>query len=79
VQRKDDLRGACPGVDARRHNNLVFGGSHWIRTMMQSCASAARLLGGGSHSLPRTWTAMPKIPSGHRRLGPSWHCSASSG
>jgi hypothetical protein len=41
----DDLRGARLWHDGSRHE-LVFGGSRRIRTMMQSCASAARLRGG---------------------------------
>jgi len=58
--------------DDRRHN-LVFGGALCgLRTMMQSYASAARLLGGRAHSLPRHcshgWLRVTA------RLGLSWHC-----
>ena len=34
------------GAQKSRHN-LVFGRSVWIATMMQSCASSAKLRGGG--------------------------------
>ena len=40
-------RGACHWRGRTRHK-LVFGRSGWIGTMMQSCASAAELRGGGS-------------------------------
>src|ERR1700737_3224611 len=43
--------GSSPsGVESSRHN-LVFGGSIWIRTMMQPCASAAKLRGGAHSSV----------------------------
>jgi hypothetical protein len=43
---RDDPRGARHwGASSRR--TLVFGRSVWILTMMQSCASAAKLRGGG--------------------------------
>ena len=34
------------GRKPSRHK-LVFGRTLWVRTMMQSCASAAKLRGGG--------------------------------
>jgi hypothetical protein len=40
--------------------------------MMQSCASAARLLGGRTHSLQRHWSHGRR--TGHCHLGSSWHC-----
>jgi hypothetical protein len=40
--------------------------------MMQSCASAARLLGGRTHSFHRHWS-QGRI-TGHCHLGSSWHC-----
>ena len=40
------------GRGTSRHT-LVFGRSVRILTMMQSCASAAKLRGGGPHSLRR--------------------------
>jgi hypothetical protein len=43
---QDERGGACLWWRSS-HHNLVFGGPLGIRTMMQSCASAARLLGGG--------------------------------
>jgi hypothetical protein len=47
----DDLRGArFPGADQSRHD-LVSGGSR-TRTMMHSCASAAKLRGGGPILFP---------------------------
>ena len=43
---RDDPRGARHwGASSRR--KLVSGRSVWILTMMQSCASAAKLRGGG--------------------------------
>jgi len=44
---QDDQRRACQRWRRSSRHNLVFGGSLRIRTMMQSCASAARLRGGG--------------------------------
>ena len=46
-----DRRGSLRSEERSSLHNLVFGGSRTVRnpkTMMQSCASAARLLGGGS-------------------------------
>src|ERR1700722_11191902 len=43
-----------------------------LRTMMQSCASAARLLGGRAHSLPRHCGHGWLRVTAH--LGLSWHC-----
>jgi hypothetical protein len=58
--------------DDRRHN-LVFGGALCgLRTMMQSYASAARLLGGRAHSLPRHCSHGWLRVTAH--LGLSWHC-----
>jgi hypothetical protein len=49
--RDDDQRGArFPGADQSRHD-LVSGGSR-TRTMMHSCASAAKLRGGGPILFP---------------------------
>src|SRR5271169_3017550 len=49
--RDDDPRGArFPGADQSRHD-LVSGGSR-TRTMMHSCASAAKLRGGGPILFP---------------------------
>ena len=49
--RDDDLRGArFPGADQSRHD-LVSGGSR-TQTMMHSCASAAKLRGGGPILFP---------------------------
>ena len=52
VMLRNDPRGARHwGASSRR--KLVCGRSVWILTMMQSCASAAKLRGGGPHSLRR--------------------------
>ena len=57
--RADDQRGArFRGADQSRHN-LVFGGSK-TRTMMQPCASAAKLRSGGP-ILPLGMTAMSHL------------------
>src|SRR3546814_20910127 len=42
------IRGEPWRAGGARRRSLVFGGSASIRTMMRSCASAARLRGGGS-------------------------------
>ena len=52
----DNSRGARHRARRSRHN-LVFGRSVRIGTMMQSCASAARLRGAGPFS-PAAWKAM---------------------
>jgi hypothetical protein len=58
------------GGDDRRHI-LVFGGAPCrLRTMMQSCASAARLFGGRAHSLPGRCA----MGAGHRPPRIVWHC-----
>src|SRR6266852_269882 len=44
-----------------------------IRTMMQPCASAARLLGGGPIL---SLGSKPWVGAGHRHLGSSWRCIA---
>ena len=49
---RKDPRGARHWGASSRHK-LVFGRSVRILTMMQSCASAAKLRGGGPHSLCR--------------------------
>ena len=49
---RNDPRGARHWGASSRHK-LVFGRSVRILTMMQSCASAAKLRGGGPHSLRR--------------------------
>ena len=46
VPTSDDRRGARLGRGESRHK-LVFGWTPWVPTMMQSCASAAKLRGGG--------------------------------
>ena len=66
--RDDDQRGArFPGADQSRHD-LVSGGSR-TRTMMHSCASAAKLRGGGPHSVSRH-ESQGRL-SGPRHLEPS--------
>ncbi len=65
-----DSEGSLPGVAPSAPQPCI----RWIariRTMMQSCASAARLLGGGAHSLPRHgshggW----RVTAASDRLGP---------
>src|SRR6202521_2937930 len=46
IRLRDDRRGARHWVRIA-HRKLVSGRSVWILTMMQSCASAAKLRGGG--------------------------------
>jgi hypothetical protein len=46
--KRRQFRGELAISQARRsRGRLVFGRSQWIGTMMQSCASAAKLRGGG--------------------------------
>ena len=71
-QRKTVLGEPARSGDDRRHN-LVFGGALCgLRTMMQSYASAARLLGGRTHSLPRHCSHGRLRVTAY--LGLSWHC-----
>jgi len=42
-----DPEGSSPANAGLSRRNLVFGGSQWTQTMMQLCASAAKLRGGG--------------------------------
>ena len=49
---RNDLSGAPMGRRNQSRHNLVFGGSSWIRTMMQSCASAG-CSGRRAHSQER--------------------------
>ena len=61
--------GTCQRARSMPQYSLVFG-SPWQRpTMMQSFASLARFLGGGSQSSPRR--LMPWISPGYRHLGSS--------
>ena len=57
---RNDPRGARHLGASSRHK-LVFGRSVWILTMMQSCASAAKLRGGGPHS-PRRHLCHVRLP-----------------
>src|SRR5215216_7915411 len=66
---QDNLRRALPSSGRRSPHNLVFGGCLSIRTMMQSCASVARLLGGGP--ILSLGTQGPWATAGHRHLGSS--------
>src|SRR5271163_2666871 len=70
---QDGPRRAWPGVAMIGATTLysveTCGG---LRTMMQSCASAARLLGGWAHSLPRRCSHGEVRVTTH--LGSSWHC-----
>ena len=77
AKQQNGPRGARHQARASRHN-LVFGRSVRITTMMQSCASAAKLRGGG----PILFIGMKamRLP-GHRHLGSSKEpvASAASG
>src|SRR6266496_1204780 len=66
---QDNLRRALPSLGRRSPHNLVFGGCLSIRTMMQPCASVARLLGGGP--ILSLDTQRPWATAGHRHLGSS--------
>ena len=62
------IEGSPHRGETDRAGNLVFGGSPWIRTMMHTCASAARLRGGGPN-LHNGMRAM--VSAGPRHLEPS--------
>jgi putative transposase len=79
----EGLRGARLARDGSRHE-LVFGRSKWARTMMQPCASAAKLRGGGpslTHGIeaiilvgrppPRTLIGSPRHHSERRSCSPA--------
>jgi hypothetical protein len=65
------------GRGSSRHN-LVFGGSIRIRSMMQPCASAAKLRGGGSNlnsglkAIPLFGAPPPRITIGSPSRGCGW-------
>ncbi len=76
---QDNLRRACHRVATIAPQPCIRcgmargGRPRDIRTMMQPCASAARLLGGGPIL---SLGSKPWVGAGHRHLGSSWRCIA---